>query len=88
MDRGKEHAFSIELKSKQNLRSVKLGNGENNQVCIEGFLGDLLDLKLVEESMLEVTGANGIFRLDITQAELTRHMKGLKVHHRSRGESN
>jgi len=84
-DRGREHAFSIELKSRQHLRSLKLGDENHEQIFIEGFLGELSDLKLVEESMLEVTGANGILRLDITQEELTGHMKGLKVYHRSQG---
>ena len=79
MDRGREHAFSIELKSRQHLRSLKLGDEKQEQIFIEGFLGELSDLKLVEGSMLEVTGANGILRLDVTQDELTRHMKVPKM---------
>lgn len=71
-----EHAFSIELKSRQHLKSVKLGNERQEQVFIEGFLGKLSDLKLVEESMLEVIGANGTLRLDISKKEFSKHMKG------------
>ena len=76
--REREHAFSIELKSREHFKSIKLGNGGKDQVFVEGFLGELLELKLVEESMLEVTGTNGTFRLDVSWKELSKHMKGLK----------
>ena len=75
MNRGNEHAFSIELKSRQHLRSIKLGNEMHDQVFIEGFLGELTNLKLVEGSMLEVTCVNGILRLDITQDEFALLLK-------------
>jgi len=76
--REREHAFSIELKSREHFKSIKLGNGGKDQVFVEGFLGELLELKLVEECMLEVTGRNGTFRLDVSWKEMSKHMKGLK----------
>ena len=76
--REREHAFSIELTSREHFKSIRLGNEGKDQVFVEGFLGELLELKLVEESMLEVTGTNGTFRLDVSWKELSKHMKGLK----------
>lgn len=74
----REHVFSVELKSKQHLKSIQLGNGKQDQVFIEGFLGELRELKFVEESMLEIKGANGILRLDVSRKEVSTHLKGLK----------
>lgn len=73
-----EHAFSIELCSREHLKSIKLGDDQNEQVFIEGFLGKLSELKLVEESMLEVRGRNGTLRLDLTADELKMHTGKLK----------
>lgn len=71
-----EHAFSIELKSKQHFNSVNVGvNGSKDQVFIEGFLGELSELKLVEESMLEVSGRNGTLRLDVSWEDLSHIVK-------------
>ena len=71
-----EHAFSIELKSKRHLNSVNVGvNGSKDQVFIEGFLGELSELKLVEESMLEVSGRNGTLRLDVSWEDLSHIVK-------------
>lgn len=71
-----EHAFSVELNSREHLRSVKLGDDHNEQVSIEGFLGELLELNLVERSMLEVKGVNGTLRLDINETEFKKYIIG------------
>ncbi len=79
--REREHAFSIDLKSRQYLKSVRVGdNGRKYQyqVFIEGFLGELSELKLVEESMLEISGTNGTLRLDITSNDLSHIIKAVR----------
>ena len=64
------------MKSKQHLNSVNVGvNGSKDQVFIEGFLGELSELKLVEESMLEVSGRNGTLRLDVSWEDLSHIVK-------------
>jgi len=76
VDRRGEHAFSIVLKSKQHLKIVKVGvNGSKDQVFIEGFLGEFSELKLVEESMLEVSGRHGTLRLDVSWEDLKHIVK-------------
>jgi hypothetical protein len=77
--REREHAFSIDLKSRQYLKSLRVGdNGRKFQVFIEGFLGELSELKLVEESMLEISGTNGTLRLDITSNDLSHIIKAAR----------
>ena len=62
-----EHAFSIELRSKQHLKSVNVGvDGSKDQVFIEGSL---------EESMLEVSGRKGTLRLDVSWEDLSHIVK-------------
>jgi hypothetical protein len=66
------HAFSIELKSKEFLRNVMISNRVGETVLVEGFLGELEELSLVEDAMLELRGSNGVLRIDIKEDELAK----------------
>jgi hypothetical protein len=66
------HAFSIELKSKDFLRNVMISNRTGETVLVEGFLGKLEELSLIESAMLELRGSNGILRIDIKEDELKK----------------
>ena len=70
--KAEKHTFSIELKSKEYLKLVAMPNGAKDSVLIEGFLGDLLVVDLVEGAMLEVQGTNGTFKMDLKEEELNR----------------
>ncbi len=70
-----KHAFSIELKSKEYLKLVAMPSGAKDNVLIEGVLGDLKALDLVEEAMLEIQGSNGTFKMDLKLEELNRFFK-------------
>ncbi len=70
--KAEKHTFSIELKSKQYLKLVAMPNGAKDSVLIEGFLGDLEVVDLVEGAMLEIQGANGTLKMDLKEEELTR----------------
>ncbi len=39
---GKERVFSVELKSKRNLKNVTLTNGSSDGVLVEGTIGELV----------------------------------------------
>ena len=67
-----EHAFSVELKSKEYLKRVTMSNEAGDRVLIEGFLGKLEELNFVEDVMLEMKGVNGILRLDLRKEELRK----------------
>jgi hypothetical protein len=67
-----EHAFSIEMRSKEFLRHISMSDKAQDPVLIEGFLGELEEIGIVESSMLEVRGANGVLRIDLKEEELRR----------------
>lgn len=46
--------------------------GAGSRVLVEGFLGVLQQITLVEGLMLEVKGSNGVLRMDMTEDELRR----------------
>jgi len=68
--KAEKHTFSIELKSKEYLKLVAMPNGAKDNVLIEGFLGDLEVVDLVEGAMLEIQGTNGTFKMDLKEEEL------------------
>jgi len=67
-----EHAFSIEMKSKKHVKHISLSNESHEHVLFEGFLGELEELSMVEGAVLEVKGANGILRIDLSEDELRK----------------
>ena len=68
--RTKEHAFSIELKSKEHVRQFAMPNDAEERVLFEGFLGELEESGCVEGVMLEMKGINGVLRMDLREEEL------------------
>ena len=73
MDSGKmEHSFSIEMKSKKHVRHISVSNESHDRVLFEGSLGELMDLSMVEGAVLEVKGANGVLRIDLSEDELRK----------------
>jgi hypothetical protein len=67
-----KHAFSIELKSKKYLKLVAIPNDAGDNVLIEGFLGELEVVDLVEGVMLEIQGTNGTLKMDLKEEELRK----------------
>lgn len=65
-----EHMFSIQLKSKEHVKTVTLSNEEQGIVLIEGFLGKLETVNFTEGILLEINGANGSLRMDLSEKEL------------------
>jgi hypothetical protein len=65
-----EHSFSIEMKTEGAVRKMSFFDREDAQVFFEGSLGALRNINMVEGVMLEIEGANGILKLDITQKEI------------------
>ena len=66
------HTFSIELKSKDFVKSLVLPNDTEGKVLIEGFLGELKELGVSEGLMLEIKGINGVLRMDLEEEELRK----------------
>jgi hypothetical protein len=68
----KERVFSVELKSKRNLKNVTLTNGSSDSVLVEGTLGELVQATFAEGIILEVVGKNGILRIDLREDEIKK----------------
>lgn len=64
------HAFSIEMPSREHLRHITLSNKADMGVLVEGHLGSIKTVSLIDGVLLEIHGCNGILRLDITPQDL------------------
>jgi hypothetical protein len=67
-----ERGFSVELKSKQYVKSISLSNGGHEAVLFEGILGELVDLNILEGTVLKVEGTHGTMMLDLSEDELMK----------------
>jgi hypothetical protein len=68
----KERVFSVELKSKRNLKNVTLTNGSSDSVLVEGTIGELVQATFAEGVILEVIGKNGVLRVDLGEDEIKK----------------
>jgi len=71
----KERVFSVELKSKRNLKNVTLTNDSSDSVLVEGTIGELVQATFAEGIILEVVGKNGILRIDLREDEIRKTTK-------------
>jgi len=70
-----ERMFSIELKSKGDVKNVYLDGDE--KVLIEGSIGSLIRAQFLEDLVLEIIGSNGELRIDLAVNDL--HLRPLEV---------
>jgi hypothetical protein len=66
----KERFFSVELKSKVNLKNVTMTNSDLENVLIEGNIGSLQHAVFIEGVVLEVVGDKGVVRVNLTPDEI------------------
>jgi len=60
------------MRSKTHVRSISISDEAHDRVLFEGDLGRLLEVSVIEGSSLEVIGANGVLRLEISEDVLRR----------------
>jgi len=68
----KERVFSVELKSKRNLKNITLTNGSSDSVLVEGTIGELVQATFAEGIILEVVGKKGTLRIDLGEDEIKK----------------
>jgi hypothetical protein len=61
-----ERFFSVELKSKVNLKNVTLTNEGQENVLVEGSIGELQRAEFSEGIILEVVGDKGVLRINLS----------------------
>ena len=66
-----ERMFTIELKSKTDVKNVSLDRDE--KVLIEGSIGTLKRARFLEDLILEVVGSNGVLRVDLSVNDMPPH---------------
>jgi len=70
-----ERFFSIELKSGLNLKNVTLTNESQQNVLIEGSIGELQRAEFSEGIILEVVGDKGVLRINLALDEINQKEK-------------
>ncbi len=70
-----EHAFSIEMRSKDCLSNVCISNKASEPVLIQGELGVIEEICFPEGVHLEIRGSKGIFRLDVDRQEFEKQVR-------------
>jgi len=71
----RECFFSIELKSKECLKTVKFADGNGKESLVEGTIGQLQHAGFAEGIVFEVFGNKGIFRIDLCQEQIQNENK-------------
>jgi hypothetical protein len=66
---GQERVFTVELNSGRSLKRVSVPDG-NRRILLEGSIGTLIRARLVEGSILEISGTNGVLRVDLAKEDL------------------
>ena len=65
-----ERFFSVELNSKVNLKNISLTNGYQENVLVEGTIGELVRAGFSEDIILEVVGDKGVLRINLSPDEI------------------
>ena len=71
----KERFFSVELKSKVNLKNVTVRDSSQENVLVEGTLGKLQHAEFADGVVLEVFGDNGVLRVNLTIDDIKKREK-------------
>ena len=72
-------SFSLELHSREQIKRVSLPNGAGNRLMVEGDLGKLVLIEIIEDILLEINGDRGTLRIGIPLDELKKVLeKSLK----------
>lgn len=82
----RDRIFSVELRSKADLRNVSVTDGSRDGVLVEGTIGALQQLGFTEGIILEVVGERGVLRIDLDEDELSRVLQAASCEKQQRLE--
>ena len=60
-----DNGFSIELHHKKYVKNVSLSNQSHDRALFDGVLGSISSVTILEDSVIEFIGKNGVIRIDI-----------------------
>lgn len=78
MGKVRERGFSVEMASKEHVRSLIVSDESQGKVLFEGSLGELQELGMVEEIVLQVKGTKGTLRIDLKESEFVKMLEKKK----------
>ena len=64
------HGFSVELRAKRYVRSIYISNAEREGVLIEGTIGEIEGLDILEGAVLQIKGTHGTIMVDLCEDKL------------------
>lgn len=64
--------FTAEISSKRYVKNVSISNEAHDRVLFEGVFGELQEVYMVDDRVLEIKGTEGTLRIDVTKQELAR----------------
>ena len=67
---GGGRGFSVEMISKEHVRTISVSDKGREGVLFEGFLGELEDLEMMDGLVLSMRGSYGVLMVDLTEEEL------------------
>lgn len=63
------------MKSKKDVNHLSVSNGSHEGVLFSGNLGNIIVINFIEKSVFEIKGSLGVFRIDLSEAELFQFLK-------------
>jgi hypothetical protein len=57
--------FSVEIDSKMFVKKISLSDYAHDPVFIEGSIGELKEISIIESNALELIGENGVLRVEV-----------------------
>lgn len=66
-----DHTFSIELNQLDSLKTLEISDRDRGFIAIEGHLGEKVQLRIVENVLLEILSPLGVLRIDIDESMLS-----------------
>jgi hypothetical protein len=64
------HGFSVELKRKNHVRSISISNSDREGVLLEGTIGRIEELDILEGAVLQIKGTHGTIMVDLCEDKL------------------
>ena len=72
-----KHSFSVQMTNAKSVSGLAI-NRKKDGVFLEGELGLIEDIELIERKVLTIMGENGTIRIDISEEELLHALKPRK----------
>lgn len=73
------NSMSVEIKSKIYVKNVTISNDAHDRVLFVAELGDLVELSLVDDEVLEYRGTTGTLRVDLKKDSLIELLSKTKT---------